>query len=74
MIFEIIINQTNLPMQNVITPSEFQELIKNKKFAAYLSKTEFIPSKMTLSFIMGYSAALNILKTKNAGKISLLLN
>jgi len=61
-------------MQNIITPSEFQELIKNKKIPDYLLKPEANPSKMTLSLIMGYSAALNVLKTKNAGKISLLLN
>jgi hypothetical protein len=61
-------------MQNIITPSEFQELIKNKKISDYLSKTEHSPAKITLSLIMGYSAALNVIKTKNAGKISLLLN
>ncbi len=61
-------------MQNLLTPTEFQELINNKTVAAMVKKADLMPSKMVLSIVLGYSSALLVFKTKQAGKVSLLLN
>jgi len=61
-------------MQYVITPIEFQELIKNKCIALQLEKVGNSLSKMVLPIIIGYSAALRVIKTQHAGTVSILLN
>ncbi len=61
-------------MQNLITPTEFSELINDKTTQAFVNNAGLVPSKMVLIVIMGYSSALAVFKTKNAGKIYLLLN
>ncbi len=71
-LFKVLIKQ--LPMQNIITPKEFQELINNKTVAAFIKKATMNPSKKSISIIMGYASALNVLKTKSIGNICLLLN
>ena len=61
-------------MHHVITPIEYQELIKRKSVAEMIEKRVPKPSQMTFSIIMGYSAALRVLTTSLTGKVSILLN
>jgi hypothetical protein len=59
-------------MANYFYPEEFQDFPKSKKSNA--SAINLKPSKMTLKFILGYGAALELLKTKKIGNIKILLN
>ncbi len=61
-------------MHHIITPTEYQELIKRKSVAQMTEKCAPKPSQMTFSIIMGYSAALRVLTTSLTGKVSVLLN
>lgn len=59
---------------NYFTPDDFQDLKKQK-----LPKTKSVqlncrPSDFTMKIIFGYSAALQILKSKEIGKIEILNN
>lgn len=59
-------------MANYFYPEEFQDFPDSKKINAGSKAAG--PSKMTLHFIMGYGAALSIMKSKTIGNIKILLN
>jgi len=59
-------------MANYFYPEEFQDFPKNKKRNAPTIKLG--PSKMTVKFILGYGAALKVIKTNKIGSIKILLN
>lgn len=59
-------------MANYFYPEEFQDFPKSKQNSA--SALKLRPSKMTVNFILGYGAALKVLKTKKIGNIKILLN
>ncbi len=61
-------------MHHLITPTEYQELIKRESVAHMIEKAAFNPSKTTIYFIMGYSAALKVITTSLTGKVRILLN
>lgn len=64
-----------MPMANEIYFENYQDFPKHKdkhdEAKPILPKG---PSKMTMIFILGYGAALSIMKTKKYGNIKLLLN
>jgi hypothetical protein len=56
------------------TPNESKDISKNKKSDSDLNKNGFNPSKLALSFVFGYSAALKVIKTNTLGNLDILLN
>lgn len=59
-------------MAKYIYPEEFQDFPKSQKKQAICPKVG--PSKMTLNFILGYGAALMVIKSAKIGKMKILLN
>ena len=66
-------NIHNLPMTNFFTPNEFQDL-KKQKAPKQSTLSDMKPSVFTLNVIMGYSAALQVLKSKKFGDLGILNN
>lgn len=59
-------------MAKYFYPEEFQDFPKSqKKHTIYPQKG---PSKLTLNFIIGYGAALTVLKSAKIGSMKILLN
>jgi len=61
-------------MTNYFTPDDFQDLKKQKVPKTNLEQFSARPSGFTMKIIFGYSAALQILKSKDIGKIEILNN
>lgn len=59
-------------MAKYLYPEEFQDFPKSQKKHTISPKAG--PSKMTLSFILGYGAALIVIKSAKIGSIKILLN
>jgi len=52
---------------------EFQDFPKSKK-QQNTKQSYFSPSGLTMKFILGYGAALSVVKTKSIGNLKFLLN
>lgn len=61
-------------MTNFFTPNEFQDLKKQKTPHKVASVSGLKPSVLTMKVILGYNAALEVLKSKNYGNIGILIN
>lgn len=61
-------------MTNYFTPDDFQDLKKQKIPKTNLEQFSCNPSDFTMKVIFGYSAALQVLKSKRIGKIEILNN
>ena len=61
-------------MTNLSTPNEFQDLKKQEALKVKSLKHDFLPSKLTMSIIMGYGSALEVISTRALGKIAILKN
>ncbi len=61
-------------MTNFFTPTEHQDLKQQKLPTTQKGICTLSPSKFTMSFVLGYSAALEIYDTKLIGKIEILSN
>ena len=59
-------------MAKYFYPDEFQDFPKSQKKHTTRPKTG--PSKMTLNFILGYGAALTVIKSAKIGNMKILLN
>ena len=63
----------NLPMTNYFYSEEFKNFPKSqKKQDAKPSPSG--PSKLTIQFILGYGAALSVIRTESLGQMKILLN
>ena len=60
------------PMANYFYSEEFQDLSKSQKKQAL--KLNLGPSKMTIKFILGYGAALKVIKSSKIGAMKILMN
>lgn len=60
-------------MQNYFYSEEFQDLSKNKKQHGKKPACQG-PSEMTMKFILGYGAALSVIKTNCIGNMKILMN
>jgi hypothetical protein len=60
-------------MTNYVYPEEFQDLPKNKN-KAFVKPVPVGPSPMTMKFILGYGAALSVIKSNKIGNLKILLN
>ena len=60
-------------MTNYFYPEDFQDFPKSQKKQDTKLKV-MGPSKMTMKFIMGYGAALSVIKTQSIGDTKILLN
>ncbi len=56
------------------TPNESKGVQKNQKPNSDVKKAGFSPSKLSLSFVFGYSAALKVMNTNTLGNLNILLN
>ena len=63
----------NLPMTNYFYSEEFKDLPKSQK-KKEIKPAVIGPSKIALQFILGYGAALSIIKTEYLGNMKILLN
>jgi hypothetical protein len=61
-------------MIKYFTPKESKDSPKNQKPAGNNNQSGFGPSKLTMSMILGYSAALKVIKTNTLGNLDILLN
>mgnify|MGYP006883063561 CR=1 FL=1 len=52
------------------TPKQHQDSLKTKS----VETRHRVPSELTIKFIMGYGAALQVKKSKNVGQFDILLN
>jgi hypothetical protein len=60
-------------MTNYFYPEDFQDLSKSQK--KYDPKPRLaVPSELTMKFILGYGAALSVIKTNTIGNAKILLN
>lgn len=59
-------------MANYFYPEDFQDYTKSQKKP--IQKLNFGPSKMTIKFILGYGAALYVIRTSRIGDIKILMN
>lgn len=59
-------------MANYFYSEEFQDFPKSEKKPP--PKLKLGPSKMTMKFILGYGAALSVIKSAQIGNIKILLN
>lgn len=57
-------------MANYFYSEEFQDLSKSQKTKAL----NLGPSKMTINFILGYGAALKVMKSSKIGNMKILMN
>ncbi len=60
-------------MASKVYSEEFQDLPKNK-IRAHVKPNLSGPSQMTIKFILGYGAALTVIKSKKIGDMKILLN
>ena len=60
------------PMAKYFYPEELQDFPKSKNTKP--AKHRIGPSELTIKFIMGYGAALTVLKSKKIGNIKILMN
>ena len=61
-------------MIKYFTPKESKDSPKIQKTTGSKNKNGFGPSKLTMSIIFGYSAALKVIKTNALGNLDILLN
>lgn len=61
-------------MTNYFTPNEHQYLKKQKAPIRSLKKHNCMPSNFTMKVIFGYNDALQVLKSKEIGRIEILNN
>jgi len=61
-------------MTNYFTPEDFQDLKKQKIPKTNSELLNYSPSDFTMKIIIGYSAALQILKSNEIGKIEIVNN
>lgn len=61
-------------MIKYFTPEESKDLPKSQKIESSIKQTGCQPSKLTMSFVFGYSAALKVIKTNSLGSMNILLN
>ena len=61
-------------MVNYSTPDDFQDLKKQKAPIKSVSPNQQLPSEFTMKVIFGYSAALQVFKSKEIGKIEIMRN
>ncbi len=61
-------------MIKYFTPNESKDITKKQKSNSGIKETGFSPSKLSLSFVFGYSAALKVIKTNTLGNLDILLN
>ena len=59
-------------MATYFYPEEFQDIPKSQKKQTKSPKAG--PSKLTLNFILGYGAALTVIKSAKIGNMKILLN
>lgn len=62
------------PMSNYFTPEDRQDLPKNTECTHNIKQKNCRPSAMSIRLVIGYAAALSVVKTKGFGKIKFLLN
>jgi len=60
-------------MTNYFYSEEFQDFPKSKK-QRNTKQSHPLPSHFTMSFIIGYGAALSIIKSKSIGNLKILMN
>lgn len=60
-------------MTNYFYSEEFQEIPKSKK-THVIKPNPIKPSMMSLKFILGYGAALSVIKLESIGNLKILLN
>jgi hypothetical protein len=60
-------------MTNYFYPEDFQDLSKSQK-KHDLKPRLSVPSELTMKFILGYGAALSVIKTNTIGSTKILLN
>ena len=63
-----------MPMANDLYFENYQDVPKHKKKYDKAGPAPKSPSTMTMIFILGYAAALKVIKTKTVGDIMILLN
>lgn len=61
-------------MMKSFTPKESRDYPKNKEIKKAPAVTRYSPSPLAIQFVFGYAAALNVLKTKSLGNLSILVN
>ena len=61
-------------MIKYFTPEESKEIPQNQKVEKSIKQTGCQPSKLTMKFVLGYAAALKIIKTDSIGNMNILLN
>jgi len=59
-------------MANYFYSEEFQDYPKSKK--RKVTKHNIGPSQLTLKFVIGYGAALSVIKSSKIGNMKILLN
>lgn len=60
-------------MRNYLYPEDYQDLSKSQKKHDRKPR-RYGPSILTMKFIMGYGAALSVIKTNTIGETRILLN
>ena len=60
-------------MANYFYSEEFQDFPKSQK-KQKAPKHDIGPSQLTLKFVIGYGAALSVIKSSKIGKMNILLN
>jgi hypothetical protein len=60
-------------MTNYFYSEEFQDFPKSKK-QQNTKQSQLSPSHFTMSFVLGYSAALSVIKSKSIGNLKILMN
>ena len=60
-------------MANYVYPEEFQDLPKSEP-KEYTRLTGIGPSPLTMKLILGYGAALKVIKSRKIGNMKILLN
>jgi hypothetical protein len=61
-------------MIKYFTPKESKDSPKNQQPTGSKKQNGFGPSKLAMSMIFGYSAALKVVKTNTLGNLDILLN
>lgn len=61
-------------MTDYSTPDESQDFLRSRITTDNVFQKLPKPSELTMNFILGYSAALTILKTARFGNVKILLN
>jgi hypothetical protein len=61
-------------MIKYFTPEESKDIPHNQTVKNSIEQTGCQPSKLTMNFVMGYAAALKVVKTNSIGNMNILLN